>query len=135
MITLLTDTKEPPMSKKSRGRDVTITTGNVPLNPTRLIGVSPLGVPFAVTPAIAPATPTRSPTLPSYSVKSLPTPPNRVATATPRNDNLYRPAQVTKEVSICANRHIRREVIFATGKGGRNGMKHARFTPNSKVKC
>jgi len=121
---------------KSRGRDVSITRGTLPLNTTRLLGISPLGVPFS-----APQTPiadtiiARSRPVISNGIKSLPTPSNRVAKAPAGADNLYRPAQTTQVKTVCQNRHIRREVIFATGKGGRNGMKTARFTPNSKVKC
>lgn len=122
---------------KSRGRDVSITSGTLPLNTTRIVGISPLGQSY-FTPAptpIADAIVTRSRPIIRNSVTSLPTPSNRVAKHAPGPNNLYRPTTATKEITACQSRGIRREVIFATGKGGRNGMKTARFTPNSKVKC
>lgn len=121
------------MAKKSRGRDVTITTGTVPLNPTRLMGVSPLGVPFASPSIVTPSYTRSHPQVVSITA-SQPTPSNRMAKNATRN-NLYSPAPLPKKVSICAGRHIRKQVLFAIGKGGRNGQKTARYTRNSKVKC
>lgn len=121
---------------KNRGRDVSITRSNLPLTTTRLLGVSPLGIPFS-TPAL-PAPNAISPSVRRIIENNLtvqPTPPNRVAKNVSRNDNLYRPTPIPPKVKACQNRTIRKQVIFATGKGGRNGMKTARYTPNSKVKC
>jgi len=122
---------------RNRGRDVSITSGTLPLNTTRLVGISPLGFPSFSSPQtpIADAITTRSRSRITNGLTSLPTPSNRVVKTPPGADNLYRPAQTTQIKTVCENRHIRREIIFATGKGGRNGMKTARFTPNSKVKC
>lgn len=124
------------MAKSNRGRDVSITRSDLPLTTTRLMGVTPLGISFAATPVLLPA-----PVGPA-NVKRLAdvtplhaTPANRVAKNAPRNDNLYRPTPVSKDVKVCKNRSIRKQVLFASGKGGRNGMRSARYTRNSKVKC
>jgi len=134
MITLLTDTGEHHMAK-SRGRDASISRGTLPLHTTRPVVINPLGIYIPPSPVIAPMLPRpaiKNRLLPD--VTPLATPANRVAKNAAGN-NLYRPATLAKEVSICTNRAVRKEVIFATGKSGRNGMKTARFTPNSKVKC
>lgn len=134
MITLLTDTKRDHMAK-SRGRDVSITRGTLPLSTTRYV-VNPLGVSIPSPTPIVIATPHRSALKlrNAPDVTPQPTPVNRVAKNASGN-NLYRSATPTKEVSICKNRSIRKEVLFALGHGGRNGMKTARYTRNSKVKC
>jgi len=124
---------------KSRGRDASISRGTLPLNTTRFVvqlhGVNPLGVSLP-SPTIVPANLPRSSRLNRLlpDVTPLPTPPNRVAKNATGN-NLYQPTPNTKKVTVCQSRAIRKEVLFAIGKGGRNGMKHARFTNNSKVKC
>lgn len=40
-----------------------------------------------------------------------------------------------RSVTTCVRRGVRREVIFAKGKGGRGYKKPKRLTPYSKVKC
>jgi len=55
--------------------------------------------------------------------------------ASTAGNNLYKPHPLTKAVSVCKNRSVRKEVLFATGNSGRNGMKTARYNANSKVKC
>jgi len=122
------------MSKKSRGRDGSISSFTAP-RPTRLMGVTPLGVTYSAQTPISDAVITGS-RLPLPSVTPInPTPKTRVAPHGPGTDNLYRPAPFSKKLTICQSRNIRREVLFATGNGGRNGMKTARFNANSKVKC
>jgi len=119
---------------KSRGRDVSITRGTLPLNTTRYVAVNPLGI--SNPSPIVVASPTRSYVVQrdAYDITPQPTPSNRVAKNATGN-NLYRPHPNTKKVTVCKSRAIRREVLFATGYGGRNNMKTARFTRNSKVKC
>jgi len=120
---------------KSRGRDVSISRGTLPLNTTRYVAINPLGISFPSPPVIAPMLP--RPALLNRLLPDItpqPTPPNRVAKNATGN-NLYRATQVAKEVSTCKNRDIRKQVLFATGQSGRNGMKTARYTPSSKVKC
>lgn len=40
-----------------------------------------------------------------------------------------------KNESVCSRRSERREVIFATGKGGQKGQRPPVWTQNSKVRC
>jgi len=121
---------------KSRGRDASISRGTLPLNTTRHVAINPLGISYpSPTPIVITSLPRSAITYRlEPDITPLPTPPNRVAQNATGN-NLYRPTPVTKKLSVCKNRSIRKEVIFATGNGGRNGMKTARFTRNSKVKC
>jgi len=120
---------------KSRGRDVSISRGTLPLNTTRYVAINPLGISYPSPAIVNPSLP-RSPLFNRLlpDITPQPTPPNRVAKNATGN-NLYRPSPVTKEVSTCKNRDIRKQVIFATGQSGRNGMKTARYTQASKVKC
>ncbi|MEM2002535.1 MAG: hypothetical protein QXT77_07830 [Candidatus Methanomethylicaceae archaeon] len=38
-------------------------------------------------------------------------------------------------VDVCARRSIRRQVLFALGKAGRNGQKTRRMRPESSISC
>lgn len=57
--------------------------------------------------------------------------PNKMAKYYP--SSLLQPV-VPKRAFICARRTIRKEVIFATGRNGRNKNK-PRFTPKSQIRC
>lgn len=121
---------------KSKGRDNSITRGTLPLDTTRSIRLSPVSLTFPA-PQVqgadyaGPVRLTRIIDTPSV----VPAGTRRIPRTQAGNDNLYRPSPVTKAVKVCQDRNSRREVIFALGKGGRNGMKKARHTQNSKVKC
>lgn len=43
--------------------------------------------------------------------------------------------QVPERVSMCAKRQIRRQVLFAKRKGGRNGMRRSRRNFWSQISC
>jgi len=133
MITLLTDTEESHMAK-SRGRDVSITRGTLPLNTTRYVAVNPLGISNPSPIVIASATRSYVGPRDAYDITPQSTPANRLA-KTATGNNLHRPHPISKKFKVCKNRSIRKEVLFATGYGGRNNMKTARFTKNSKVRC
>lgn len=122
---------------KSRGRDGTITRDTLPLDTTRPMAINPLGSTYSpaqaqvvLRTAYLPAPIVR----PGNDITPYATPLRRVAQNAPGN-NLYKPDKAPQKVTICKDRSIRREVLFALGHGGRNGQKSARFTPNSKVKC
>lgn len=38
-------------------------------------------------------------------------------------------------VDVCARRNIRKQVLFALGKAGRNGQKTRRMRPDSSISC
>jgi len=121
---------------KSRGRDGSISSTQTAPHTTRLLGPRYLAVPMPSLSFVSPnLNRTIIPAPNTYDASITATPTRRVAASTPGNVTLYRPATATATNSICKNRAVRREVLFAQGKGGRNGMKTARFTRNSKVKC
>lgn len=122
---------------KSRGRDGTITRDTLPLDTTRSVAINPLGSTYSPTQtqiviraAYLPAPIVR----PGNDITPYATPLRRVA-PNAAGDNLYKPNKAPEKVTVCKDRSIRREVLFALGHGGRNGQKSARFNPNSKVKC
>jgi len=122
---------------KSRGRDGTISSSRTAPPTTRLMGLT---YPAVSTPTLSFVTPALTRTIlttPFIDNSGVyPAPARRMAAAPTRAVKLYSgTASATSQKSVCKNRGIRREVLFAQGKGGRNGMKTARFTRNSKVKC
>jgi len=65
-------------------------------------------------------------------------PPSRLLPPNPYSPLFSAPSRVTPRVSldpfICARRAIRREIMFALGRGG-SKVSRPKFTSKSKVKC